>query len=674
MPASVSEKFLELEAPILEPSGDFHTSLADLRPFAGYPEPRFTWDGRTERRQFREVALENDFLRATVLPELGPTVWSLFDKRTETELFGNRDRLTLTVSGDGCLAWKGELSVHLGDMRPSAAYAAAAYHIDRTHTGGDAPTVWVRTRSVRFGLSLDVAFAIAPDVCGLRVDYRVFNHSPLPIPFIAMSDIELDRVPDSPLSSFNLGHRATGVLFGGSRRGLVRWAGPSAPPSQDVAIAADRGGVRARFGGGAGEAIIGAHRLESWREWWLPVRGLSNIRAATDRGAIGLAPLGDGWRVEVSAARALTDHRLVVRPEGHPAQGMRVDLYPEAPYEIDLRRLPSKRVTVTIETKDGQEVLRAEHPPTLETSRVVVATAKDPETAGEWARAGLQREREGRLGRDEYQRAVAADPACDAGWNGLRRAAFWSLRVPPEADVLDTDARFLSALITVSDGREADEMLRAASYDSRWAAMASYMLSVSLVRRGEYLAAYEQLREALFHNACDVRAWILSSLCLRKLGKHEEAASERLNAHLLTPLEPLLRAEAFFSASGGDEDQAANLLTPLTGQTDMFLDVAEFLIEAGVYDDAVAWLTEASKLCGPNPMFHLLVAYCLSQRELMRPYVSEQIGMARRADMRFCFPWRRCEKAALEMALEHRPEDEAFRSLLDRLMAARRHR
>src|SRR5947209_7979645 len=82
MPADVYEDSLELTVGILEavlPDNGQYVNTA-------YPYPSLKPTGRTEKRTFRTVVLENPYLKATVVPDLGGRIIRLLDKRTRAEI------------------------------------------------------------------------------------------------------------------------------------------------------------------------------------------------------------------------------------------------------------------------------------------------------------------------------------------------------------------------------------------------------------------------------------------------------------------------------------------------------------------------------------------------------------------------------------------------------------
>src|SRR5690348_16450242 len=76
MASEIFEGPLELEIGILEAGPPTSES---------YPYPTLLPAGRSTKATFRGLILENPYLRATFLPELGGRLLSLFDKRTNTE-------------------------------------------------------------------------------------------------------------------------------------------------------------------------------------------------------------------------------------------------------------------------------------------------------------------------------------------------------------------------------------------------------------------------------------------------------------------------------------------------------------------------------------------------------------------------------------------------------------
>lgn len=87
MPSQVFEDSLDLYIDLLEvQEGDSLSSA--------FPNVKAT--GQSESRRFRTIILENDYLRATIVPALGGRLLSLFDKRFQTECLKDTRHLRAT--------------------------------------------------------------------------------------------------------------------------------------------------------------------------------------------------------------------------------------------------------------------------------------------------------------------------------------------------------------------------------------------------------------------------------------------------------------------------------------------------------------------------------------------------------------------------------------------------
>jgi len=68
------------------------TSNPPSEQLSAYPFPFLVGSGKSQSITLRTVILENDFLRVTILPDLGGRISSLFDKRTQLELLSQEFR------------------------------------------------------------------------------------------------------------------------------------------------------------------------------------------------------------------------------------------------------------------------------------------------------------------------------------------------------------------------------------------------------------------------------------------------------------------------------------------------------------------------------------------------------------------------------------------------------
>ncbi|MBV6502386.1 MAG: hypothetical protein AKCLJLPJ_00430 [Fimbriimonadales bacterium] len=151
-------------------------------------------------------------------------------------------------------------------------------------------------------------------------------------------------------------------------------------------------------------------------------------------------------------------------------------------------------------------------------------------------------------------------------------------------------------------------------------------LGLVWMQRGDVRRAAQHLEESLLYGADNPIAWWLKHWCLREA---DEVADQDLpNAHFLSPLEPVLRAEAFFGA--GSPEMAMSLLSRLGGDPGPYREVAHWLALGGQHRHRFRWL-EAAKDQTQDGLFDLLVASAL-QRAQMGATAYERLDGAVRSE------------------------------------------
>ncbi len=168
MAAEVYEDSLELEIGILEAvlpdSGQYLSSA--------YPYPSLRPTGRVEKRQFRTIVLENPYLRATILPDLGGRILRLLDKRTNTEIFPQEPLLPVEGGLRGVELPYGIQIRYTADDRLNS-MGTVNYQLVPAVDEEDDTGVWIG--EVSGPLSFNALISLSPDALQLDVELRMFN-------------------------------------------------------------------------------------------------------------------------------------------------------------------------------------------------------------------------------------------------------------------------------------------------------------------------------------------------------------------------------------------------------------------------------------------------------------------------------------------------------------------
>lgn len=429
------------------------------------------------------------------------------------------------------------------------------------------------------------------------------------------------------------------------------------------------------------------HAMECWQEAWYPVRGLAGeVSAASREGALSVGLRGGQLQVRFHSTTPRPDHRLILQYGEDIVHEQRVDLYPERTgnWTFTLPQTPELPLKVLITTSGRETVLEALANPQLAREQVTVTPSEPGSYPDDWYLQGDLAERTNHPDRAEFCYRMAAERGSLEGATALARISLQDGRFEEcleltgrvlERAPQNGEAKYLRALCLMALGRdaEAEEPLYLLRRDAQYRGLAFYLLGLCALRRGDPASADDLLAEALLYNAADVKAWTMRAVALRLRGELEEAAQVRLQVHLLAPLEPLLRTEAFLSTPPSPDADAVNLLRPLAVQPHTFEEVACDYLNAGCPNDAIRLLEAPARLgLGEQASTHYLLALAYARKGLPAQVVEHAL-LASRAETEYLFPWRLEDYLALREVLALRPNDPLARYALGNwLMAHRR--
>jgi Domain of unknown function (DUF5107) len=159
-------------------------------------QQRATIDTNWSYHGFRAIVLENRYLRAVVLPELGAKVWSLVDKTADREVLWHNPRLPPRPAHYGaayddwfCGGWD-ELfpndapTAVAGDAYPDHGELWAMPFAWEVAEEDGAATLRVRRAGVVTNTNIERRISLRADAPLLRFGYRISNGGPLPLDFL----------------------------------------------------------------------------------------------------------------------------------------------------------------------------------------------------------------------------------------------------------------------------------------------------------------------------------------------------------------------------------------------------------------------------------------------------------------------------------------------------------
>lgn len=153
---------------------------------SAYPLPRLRLLGRRERHDFIAVVLENDFIRATLVPALGGRVLSL--RVGDTECLGvprSEDGAYLLnlTPGAGSPQLLAGLEFTLHGQQRRQALAPLDIQVLEPEDGDDEAVVILGELDAGSPISWHARISLAPDEAALRIGFKGYNRSLEPTPY-----------------------------------------------------------------------------------------------------------------------------------------------------------------------------------------------------------------------------------------------------------------------------------------------------------------------------------------------------------------------------------------------------------------------------------------------------------------------------------------------------------
>lgn len=294
---------------------------------SSYPLPALRPLDRTEARTFRTIVLENPFLRATILPDLGGRILSLVDKRSDTELLPRSRTLVPTPGGPRGVRLPVGIEFQVAGDRPNAMGRVASAP-DLPADEEDPAGVWLAETSMNGGLAFHLHVSLAPDRVALRIEARVQNRTYRPLSY------------QGELVLHGAARSLAVAAEEGTLLGYVRTEG-------DALIAG-------RF---VDESWLAPRQVDTWVVHLIPLEG--GALEATPEAAIGM----DDAVLRVQATEPMEGHKLVLLTQDGRTLEAPADLGPTSPLEIPLDDLPSPAQEVALLDGYGREKLRANREP-----------------------------------------------------------------------------------------------------------------------------------------------------------------------------------------------------------------------------------------------------------------------------------------------------------------------
>ena len=713
-----------------------------------------------EDRAYRALWLENEFVRISVLPELGGRIFSAEDRTNGYDFFYRQHVIKPALIGM-LGAW----------ISGGVEWCAFHHHRNTTFMPVDAAlaanpdgskTIWIGETERRHRMRWVVGLTLRPGRSYLEATVRFFNRTPQPHSMLYWanvavhvndsyqilfppsvqvatfhSKIDFTRWPiadgvyrgidyagadlswwrssteansffawdlcEDFMGGYDHGRQA-GVVHVGDHRvvcGAKLWewgTGPAGRAWERILTDAD---------GPYAELMVGAYSDNqpdySWiqpyevREathCWYPVREIGGFKNANRDAAVNLELRSDGVAlVGFHATARHRDARAVLRGGGHVLLDETIEIGPDRPFRCEVAvpagtRAPELRAALV--SAEGRELIAyqpVEPAPPAALPVPVQAPPKPAEIASveELYLTGLRVEQIHNPtvnAIDYYEEALRRDPGDSRSLIALaihrnRRGMF-----EPAEELLrralaritagytrprDGEAHYQLGLALRGRGRldaACDQFYRAA-WDQASRAAALQQLAELSCLRGEPERALDEIEQALAVNARSTKALGTKAMCLRRLGRFDEARAAAQAALDLDPLDHLAGNElALAAAARGDEPAAgaarARLRALMRDEVQSYLELATDYMSAGLWADAGEVLRRPVDarlpLAATYPMVHYYIGFLHEQAgdpdAARRAYET-----AARMPSDYCFPFRLESAAVLSAAIAANPAD-----------------
>lgn len=721
---------------------------------------------RREMKTYRTFFLENDFLKAIVLPDVGGRVYSVYDKVTRREVFYRNNVVKyapLALRG----AWiSGGVEFNFPDGHTVTTVSPVS-STSRQNADGSATVVVGNVDQVT-GMYWEVALTLRPAQARLEQDVTLFNATPTTHPYWYWANAAVRATDDmqfifparemyrhsrhqgysypvsegvdysryknvrQAISLFCRGvHRDFfGAYYHNSDYGVAHVADFREVPgkkyfSWGVAdsglvwtdLLTDSDGPYNEIQSGRYETQLNyefmpPRRVESWTEYWYPVRGLEggfaeatsqlafNVRftpasgAGSARAVIIVCPVVaiPGAKVRVKlGSRTLRDFGPAsLQPLSTRRFSLLVDDVEEA----------KRKLGVEVEAADGKQLLRWSAEDPVDGNPDFVPTAGQPEPAPKSLREmtveelflhGVQLEKAGDEGAAAqiYEQVLQRDPGyvpalLEHAWRSYRAADFQAAQdfVARALARTDSDPSVYYAAGVIHRGAQrwslAEDALWSAVHYGGAPGPAFTELGEIALRQKKYPQATELFRRALKYNPADALTLTGLAASFRLSGRSAEAERTIQQALKRTSLLPYALAEAWRTAEARGTQAASEAAwrrwkKSVTPEVQNYLDVAAWYSGLGDLVSADALLQAALKEL-PERVLSPLVYYYLAANARQRGDTAQAAALAAKAaaaPYEKVFPYRLTDASVLLEACRTNPTDARAPYFLGNFLFAR---
>jgi tetratricopeptide (TPR) repeat protein len=392
----------------------FEAARGRKRPI--YPYPLLdTLTNQRVNKSYRAVFLENEYLRVTVLPELGGKLYAIYDKTAGRDVLYTNHVVKYAMVGIRGAWTSGGIEWNFPDGHTLTTVSPVDY-TTRTESDGSAVVIvgdtervqrmqWavaIRLRPGRKFVETEVtlnnrrevpgrywfwATAAAKATDDLRFVYpmrEAYPHAFWPVfsfPKEKGVDVGTYREVTNALSLFARDSKRDffGVYYEKSDWGIAHVADRHELPGKKtwtwgtddagkiwIDKLTDNDGQYVEFQAGRFETqmeheFIAPHRVEHFTEYWFPLDKLGGgFHKVTKDAALRAEVIGSEARISINASARFDDAQLIVAVgdgSNKPLQTTRISLSPTTPFMTTVKLPAPMAVVVRVQAKDGRELV-----------------------------------------------------------------------------------------------------------------------------------------------------------------------------------------------------------------------------------------------------------------------------------------------------------------------------
>lgn len=681
-------------------------------------------------KSYNASIIENRFLRVIVLPELGGHLYSAYDKTIGREVFYRNN-----VVKPGLVSLRGAwVSGGVEFNFPKGHTVTTVSPID--HTIQDNPdgsvTVWIGDLEKVSRMSWSVAITLYPDSSLIETKVRLYNRTAVSNRYYFWANAAVPATQRMrfvyPMKQANRGslnfpihdgvdqswyvnhphaidlfatdakddffgcydhdadagvvhvanwHEDYGKKFftwGSADDGLI-WAG----------ILSDNDGPYCEIQSGRFEdqgvhKMIEPHAVESWTEYWWPLKKMDGFVWANKEAALNLELKPETIKIGANASANLSDASLILKSDGKVIHSENIEISPDQSFlkEIPVSTTGMESVILSLVDRSGREIIsytKKTKPEIIEKSSELQkpSVPEDEMSPEELCLEGLRKEefREEMAAMELYKKALKKDSGFTPAHTALGILYYKSGQFDAaEKELLSALARdketpaanYYLGLVLKAKGdlENAREKLWALSRNHGYASLGFYFLGEIAMIEQDFTEAECFFSRSLALNADDTKAIVMLAISLRKQDKKEEALKLSLETLERIPLDHFATMELSFLNPGQTEQARLRVSEITRGEVQAYLELATDYGNVCLFEEAIAVLKEVMKMESDPKKVYPLVYYYIG-------YYLEKVGkteeaskyyrLGGQANRDYVFPHRLESIDVLKTVLKHKPED-----------------